>query len=785
MAKLNRADLKSKFEHNDIPSQTDFENLIDSCINEIDDEVSKETVVTVDKQQTLTHKELIDPIINSVPIAGVVPTVDAAPDNNLVLSQGIKPIKTKADAADIKADAAVSTANESNTKADSAVNTANEANTKADSVVSIANEANTKADNAVSVANEANTKVDDALDIADEANTKADNAVSTANSASDKADNAYSLAETNLTVAKNYTDVEVSAALTSANGYTDTKASETLTSANNYTDTKSSETLTSANGYTDTEVSEVLTSANGYTDTKASETLTSANNYTDTKSSETLTSANGYTDTEVSEVLTSANSYTDTKASETLTSANSYTDTEILAEDTSLKSYVDDAVEDAIENQLINITYADLTSAITAKTLIPGARYLITDFRTIHYFSDGNTTLLDAINTATTEPLIVTATKIDDLNKLAISTVYPQDIIYYDWNPDNWKNDCSFSDCLSAEPGEETIITGFKGVIYYRKDTINNNTASFDFRGVKFRRWSILNAPAWSDAVTYAKNDFVNYNNILYISSVDSNLNNIPTANSYAWIGLVDYVNEDSKYLAWYTDVANTDEVFIYNHVKTDTYADFNVFDPLISKDNYIYVNKTISNSTILFNLVFLCGGIFNNTIKTNTISNKISSGTFVTEIFNNYIETVEFDCNIIRCLDNSNIKVYELSGNMIYGMHITQANDNIFSNNFIYSCAQNVFSSLSKEISNNYVHSFFQCTINNEFTGNILYILRNTTVNCALLNIGVFPDIAVLGDSVSCIIETSYASGQDRLPFITYIDSAIPSLVIVSFSQT
>ncbi|HPO11535.1 MAG TPA: alanine-zipper protein [bacterium] len=740
MAKLNRADLKSKFEHNDIPSQTDFENLIDSCINEIDDEVSKETVVTVDKQQTLTHKELIDPIINSVPIAGVVPTVDAAPDNNLVLSQGIKPIKTKADAADTKADAAVSTANESNTKADSAVNTANEANTKADSVVSIANEANTKADNAVSVANEANTKVDDALDIADEANTKADNAVSTANSASDKADNAYSLAETNLTVAKNYTDVEVSAALTSANGYTDTKASETLTSANNYTDTKSSETLTSANGYTDTEVSEVLTSAN---------------------------------------------SYTDTKASETLTSANSYTDTEILAEDTSLKSYVDDAVEDAIENQLINITYADLTSAITAKTLIPGARYLITDFRTIHYFSDGNTTLLDAINTATTEPLIVTATKIDDLNKLAISTVYPQDIIYYDWNPDNWKNDCSFSDCLSAEPGEETIITGFKGVIYYRKDTINNNTASFDFRGVKFRRWSILNAPAWSDAVTYAKNDFVNYNNILYISSVDSNLNNIPTANSYAWIGLVDYVNEDSKYLAWYTDVANTDGVFIYNHVKTDTYADFNVFDPLISKDNYIYVNKTTSNSTILFNLVFLCGGIFNNTIKTNTISNKISSGTFVTEIFNNYIETVEFDCNIIRCLDNSNIKVYELSGNMIYGMHITQANDNIFSNNFIYSCAQNVFSSLSKEISNNYVHSFFQCTINNEFTGNILYILRNTTVNCALLNIGVFPDIAVLGDSVSCIIETSYASGQDRLPFITYIDSAIPSLVIVSFSQT
>ena len=695
MAKLNRADLKSKFEHNDIPSQTDFENLIDSCINEIDDEVSKETVVTVDKQQTLTHKELIDPIINSVPIAGVVPTVDEAPDNHLVVSQGIKPIKTKADEADTKADSAVSTANEANTKAGNAVNTANEANSKADSAVNTANEANTKADNAVSVANVANTKVDDALDIADVANTKADNAINTANSASDKADAAYNLAETNLTIAKNYTDVEVSAALTSANSYTDTKASETLTSANNYTDT------------------------------------------------------------------------------------------EILAEDTSLKSYVDGAVKDAIENQLINITYADLASAITAKTLIPGARYLITDFKTTHYFSDGNTTLLDAINTAATEPLIVTATKTDDLNKLAISTIYPQDIIYYDWNPDNWKNDCSFSDCLSAEPGEETIITGFKGVIYYRKDTINNNTASFDFRGVKFRRWSILNAPAWSDAVTYAKNDFVNYNNILYISSVDNNLNNIPTANSYKWVGLVDYVDENSKYLAWYTDVTNTDGVFIYNHVKTDTYADFNVFDPLTSKDNYIYVNKTTSNSTILFNLVFLCGGIFNNTIKTNTISNKISSGTFVTEILNNYIETVEFDCNIIKCLDNSNIKVYKLSGNMIYGIHTIQANDNTFSNNFIYDCSQSVLSSLSNEVSNNYVHSFFQCIINNKFTGNILYILKNTTINCALLNIGVFPDIAVLGDSVSCIIETSYANGQDRLPFITYIDSATPSLAIIAFSQT
>jgi len=53
------------------------------------------------------------------------------------------------------------------------------------------------------------------------------------------------------------------------------------------------------------------------------------------------------------------------------------------------------------------------------------------------------------------------------------------------------------------------------------------------------------------------------------------------------------------------------------------------------------------------------------------------------------------------------------------------------------------------------------------------------------LLNIGVFPDIAVLGDSVSCIIETSYATGQDRLPFITYIDSTGPSLAIVAFSQT
>ena len=85
---------------------------------------------------------------------------------------------------------------------------------------------------------------------------------------------------------------------------------------------------------------------------------------------------------------------------------------------------------------LISISYDDLLTKVTNSELEPGANYLITDFRTVHHILDNLTSRTGDINTGELEPLIVKAVTINELDKEAISTVYPKDIIYYNINSD-------------------------------------------------------------------------------------------------------------------------------------------------------------------------------------------------------------------------------------------------------------------------------------------------------------------------------------------------------------
>lgn len=113
----------------------------------------------------------------------------------------------------------------------------------------------------------------------------------------------------------------------------------------------------------------------------------------------------------------------------------------------------------------LSITYAEILELETASKLVVNRKYLITDFETVHTIVNTSDT-----NTGSVEPLIVTAVDVNKLSKLAVSTVYPQDIIHY--TTDN------------------SALTGAtKGVIYYREDTITNDSAWYDWRVVLFRRW--------------------------------------------------------------------------------------------------------------------------------------------------------------------------------------------------------------------------------------------------------------------------------------------------------
>ena len=162
---------------------------------------------------------------------------------------------------------------------------------------------------------------------------------------------------------------------------------------------------------------------------------------------------------------------------------------------------------------LTNITYDQLTAAISGSTLIPGAKYLITDYQTVHIIPN-----TEDINTGEVEPLLITAISANKLAPEAYSALFPDDVIYY--SPTN---------------DQDIVPSCTKGYIYRRVDTKQNNDIPFDFRQVKFRRWQI-SQPTWDEATTYEKGAVVKstVDGTLWVSLVAGNLNN-DTSNDAYW----------------------------------------------------------------------------------------------------------------------------------------------------------------------------------------------------------------------------------------------------------
>lgn len=238
---------------------------------------------------------------------------------------------------------------------------------------------------------------------------------------------------------------------------------------------------------------------------------------------------------------------------------------------------------------LISVTYAELITLITADDLIPGQQYLISDFATKHYFINFDNddtyqwvTINTATNTGTTEPLIVTAVSVNKLHHEAKSTLYPEDRLYYDWNPANWLSDISFS-------YSGTIITGFKGVIYYRHDTIKNVELEYDFRNVKFRRWA-FNLNTWNSGSTYNARDLVSLNGIAYMSLRSSNLNNNPEAGKIYWAPLNEEYSVD-PYNYLFTSSSN-----YAGGGDPDDFADFYTFERYENVFDYHALTKQHPN---------------------------------------------------------------------------------------------------------------------------------------------------------------------------------------------
>lgn len=182
-----------------------------------------------------------------------------------------------------------------------------------------------------------------------------------------------------------------------------------------------------------------------------------------------------------------------------------------------------------------SLTYAQLVAKIQANELKKGASYTITDFATAHYMLNGEGDIIEgAKNIGAVEPLTVKAATPNSLFKEAFSSDYPQDTIYYDWNPENWKYDLAFAGF------DEEVLPEWKGVIFFRHDTFNDVSMGHDFRNVLNRRWK-MNYSEYSAGSTYGAGDIVQKTGVgAYLSLQNSNTGNDVSDLSY-WENIIDY----------------------------------------------------------------------------------------------------------------------------------------------------------------------------------------------------------------------------------------------------
>lgn len=357
---------------------------------------------------------------------------------------------------------------------------------------------------------------------------------------------------------------------------------------------------------------------------------------------------------------------------------------------------------------LISVTYSALYNLADNALLVPNQAYLINDYATVHYITaDGN--ILDPVpNIGVTEPLIVIANTISTLDKEARSALYPLDIIYYDWNPGNWYEDASFVDT-------GTLVPGFKGVIYFRHDTILDNYMGYDFRNVKFRRYKTA-APTYNPLTSYTLQDKVQDATGVYYSLTAANLGNALSDQDY-WCQIIsfnttEYWNYDHyvngipsslEFIDCLTFVEGTGSGTYELSVRSNHFESF--------KDNTNY--EETDTLTILSNNVFFIGNdpqYF--TIYANSIGAENFNNTAAGDFYKNTIATYFYN-NIINYNFLHNTIGYDFAHNITGDSF----NINNIGSRFSYNVISKNFQ--INHIGNNYQNNHIDKDFDNNIIGN------------------------------------------------------------------
>lgn len=356
------------------------------------------------------------------------------------------------------------------------------------------------------------------------------------------------------------------------------------------------------------------------------------------------------------------------------------------------------------------ILYDNLVAKITAGSLATGTFYCIYDFHTVHKIFTAAETYapIADIHIGETEPLIVQAVSPSRLSTEAYSLLYPKDILHYEpLFTDELAKDWCFSDKTDfSTPG--VMLTGFKGAITFRHDTVNNITCYFDFRNCVQRRWQ-ADVATFNSGTTYSQGDYVFYNGSLYYAATDPITNTTPNSNA-AWTEILYSLNKCflpvSEGYEWYGIAA------------TNTYTDYPIFD--FSSDyvvSNIHIAKNFNAEAAAAVFRGACTdievgtfGMFNWFENASNI--KLGANSYNNIIYGSQsITAVEFYENLVGPYSNYNHFMSETYENVIGSEFKENVVHGAFNNNSISSkCMQNTF-----------LGEFNYCTVGKSFQRNTI----------------------------------------------------------------
>jgi hypothetical protein len=376
-----------------------------------------------------------------------------------------------------------------------------------------------------------------------------------------------------------------------------------------------------------------------------------------------------------------------------------------------------------------SIKYDDLKSLRNSNSLRPGQRFIINDFE-LKWWDSSSPTIPQTYSSGVVEPLIVSATSSNKISHIAYSTLHPEDIVYYNF-------DATYSEGWGSVT---TAISGFKGWIYRRIDTLRNIDIGWDWRYIKSicAKPDLSGIDLYDTGVTYAPFDLVkNASGKLYYSVASNNIGQSLENNDAYWRQLSTYVEGNTYF-------AKNNNAYLFQFAKQPPFSAVNIpillgseiqkatfTQSLTSDDSALYTPPGLKNIKIRSgynNIIRASDYTYDNIIEADFINNTIGVNVFAYNKINGGGSFQGFYENFLSGIGSfsSSFSYNEIDG----GFH---------HNFFCGNCDENLITTSdtnSDGFAYNYLSNFRSNFIqNSRFRGNYIATgATNNKISCSFL---------------------------------------------------